>query len=480
MFAEKLQVVIVDVGRSRRIRAGELHLLHLVKAQVLVAPAAAAEDGVLLEKLDGDARLVVVLARGTVEQAGSGNRAEFARHVPVRQGRVVLALRRKDHADDQQDGRAHETENRTLDLACPIHACKQHPEDMVQERKTRDCQRHDDGRAAEREQHGEEVERHGHERVVGADEAQKQPLAGDLRLGRLGLRLHLPNARHPHAERQRERQHEEAARLVRIAERREEVRIGPHVNNPRSAAKRDDEGIVFRLVPHHHELRARGALHESEHRKRGGVPHEHLHQHALAVAQERVPRRQHRGERRQEPHQHLEMVAEVHAERDERDWRGRGQIVADHPELPALLRGEGLQNRVKVARGAQPLVQEGDAEHHDEEKEREEEHRVAPDAPPAPLTGLHGVLAGVPLREADQNLEDEREQPRHRGHEQVAVRAAAYPGQRGQRREDEQYRYRAEKCVHGGVILACRFSSDSSRACRAPSRPRRCSRPGAS
>ena len=384
-----------------------------------------------------------VLARNAVEQAEGRDRVQFAGHGAGRIGRdgEALSVRREHDADHQQQDGADEVDGRALDLARPVRPCKEQPENVVEEREAGKPQRHDDGRTAEREENGQEVEHGRHERVVGANEAEEEPLPGDLHLLGPRLGLHLADVRHPHADRQRERQHEEAAAHVRIAERGEEIGIGPCVGDSRGGADRADKGVVLGLVPHHHELRARGPFHEPEHGQRGGVPHEHLDQKALAVAQQRVPRRQHRDKRGEKPHQDLEMLAEVHAERGERDGRIRRLLVQDRGHLLEFRRRQVRQDRAVVARGAHALVQKRDAEHDDQKEKREEEKRVVPQPPPAALPRLHRVFAEVPLREADQHLEDEREQPGDCRHEQVALRSAADPGQRGQRREDEQCGY---------------------------------------
>ena len=189
------------------------------------------------------------------------------------------------------------------------------------------------------------------------------------------------------------------------------------------------------------EFRARPLLDEPQHGQAHRVPHQHLHQDALALARKRVLRREHGHQGGQKPQQHGEMLLHVHAERRERDGRP-GNVL----RRKARFGGE-LQDLRVVAGGAKPAVHERD-EQHEQEEEREVEERIPPEATPhAPSRG-HGVLVGAPLREEEEPLEEEHEQPRQRRHKRVRTHPPAEPGARGRHQEDKNHRQVPEKHVH--------------------------------
>ena len=434
MFAQELEIVVVDIGAAARIPLPEITAharRHVGQAQVLVAPAANAEGRMFLEQFPGRIDMPLRLARDAI-----GDRRQVGR---LHLGRNFLGSEHE-HGD-ADDGQAHGGNDDRLQATGTFDVVSQRLENDIDGGHHRQDGREQNSRARTRVQYREKRQYRRHQRIVGVQPIGALPHRA-APLVRLAQEIRLARVVAPQPDRKGEDHREERASRVWIAEHGEEI-----------------DGML-RSFPEH-ERRARRLLDETEDRQCRAIPHDHLQKDALAFADERVTDRQRRQKRRHEPRQHAHVVFHVHAEREIGNrWSGIG----------------AGGNGGAIAVRAERMVEN----RHEQQQQKDQhgiQHRIMPQLGPHARTRLYHVLVGAPLREEQEPLQRKGHEPGKRCRQRFGTRAAVDPRYASQREEHEDDDQMAIEDFQNHVKI---LSSGNIRACRDHRPARQCSRPVAS
>ena len=385
VLGKELEIVVVHVGAADGLDRLQLLARHLRHAEVLVTPAPAAEEEVVLPDLHRHADVVLPLPGHPHEDLVRVQRADLVPHV-VRHGL---------HGEEHDQPRDRERDRPLAHALRPRHPAGQR-EERVEE--IDGCQRDDkdDRRPGQGVDRGEEEhERRNEKRVAAAERAVPVLLHG--RGIRLVQRVDLVVRPAPQRHGDAEERDEIAARHVLIAKRREKPIGRPELRDrlPERPWRADD------------------GLQKAEKRQGEAVPDDELHHKTLSPRAQAVPDGHRKDQHDREIDEHVIVVMTVHAIRQELERRLR--IVP-----------EG--NQRSVAAGAKPVVQEGNRQQ-DEQSDCGPHERVSLHRPPDAFAGLVRRLHQALLRKRDDHLRRQQQQPGHDRLQHVGTGAAEQPCQ---------------------------------------------------